>query len=199
MCVQTHQFRFKVCYYNLANDVAILEITNCSDKLPDPLFLWQFENVWEKISTIGYGHPNNPYKKHLETCTVLRNDDVRFQTAHAYLQRHRLEFIDDIRKQGKKSESINRGYNGYNNEKIVVFDAYMEKGLSGGPILTNQANSIKVIGIVIARMPEFHDHLSDQMKYSFPKVYLFEVGVKMLYIYQSMRSEDPDLAAKLFS
>ncbi|XP_060560357.1 uncharacterized protein LOC132720278 isoform X2 [Ruditapes philippinarum] len=203
--VSCKTYRVIIEFYVKEVDIAILALHDVAnlETLPKPLLLWP-KNVdllkIRNISVIGYGHPDSPYKKHLEKCKILTDPltETRVTAAKDFLQKKKEEFTQDITWIGKDHTSIDRGYGDYNNRNIIKFDCYMAKGLSGGPILTNEHKTTRVIGIVIGMRPELFYNLSHNKQATFPKDFMFEFGVKMHIVYEQLIAVNPALAQDIF-
>ncbi|XP_060554410.1 uncharacterized protein LOC132715424 [Ruditapes philippinarum] len=195
----------KYRYHDEENDCAVLEIkdTDLHQNLPDPLFLWKYDSYHLRINEaflIGYGNKNNPNEKHSDKCIIIGEDpfNTRYREALASLHQNAEVYKNDIQERGFDTSSVDRGYYDVENERLFKFDCFLEKGSSGAPVITNEVNSPKVIGLFIGGKPDFFYELSDMQQAAFERKYLFEVGVKMNWIYQRMEREDPDLASEIF-
>ncbi|XP_060560359.1 uncharacterized protein LOC132720279 isoform X2 [Ruditapes philippinarum] len=197
------RFSLKYRYHDEEYDFAILEIKNIElhENLPDPLLLWKHDSYYlfiEEVILIGYGNKKNENEKHWEICKIIEEDTFnrRHREALASLEQNAQEYKNDI--PGHDKSSVDRGYHGLDNELFIKFDCFMEHGLSGGPVITKEVNSPKVIGIVKGGQPDFYYKLSERKRAAFDRKHLFEVGVKMHLIHQKMLTQDPALASEIF-
>lgn len=197
------RFLLKYRYHDEEYDFAILEIKDIElhENLPDPLLLWKHDNYYLSINEvilIGYGNKKNENEKHWEICKIIEEETFnrRYREALASLEQNAQEYKNDI--PGDDKSSVDRGYHGLDNGLFIKFDCAMEHGLSGGPVITKEVNSPKVIGIVKGGKPDFYYELSDSKQAAFERKYLFEVGVKMYLIHQRMLTQDPALASEIF-
>lgn len=197
------KIQLKYRYHDGENDVAILEIKDIHlhTEFPEPLLLWwhSMSRLNElKFTIIGFGNNKNPTDKHSETCQIIQDFSARYQEALASLYQNAGEYKEDLRNQRKDECLVDGGYGGIENHNFIKFDSFMGPGISGGPVITQEANSPKAIAVFIGGMPRFFYEMTEGKQTSFEKRYLFEIGLKMTKIREILINKDPVLASEIF-
>ncbi|XP_045187874.2 uncharacterized protein LOC123545616 [Mercenaria mercenaria] len=185
------------CFYHEELDVAVLELSNLSG-LPGKMLLCKGDTNLEieNVSVIGYGNPKQQFKKHLDPlCEVVPQHGREIRLAHRYLRKNKKK----MKKMLSNPKTVDDGYQGYDDEKNIIFHGFLEHGASGGPLLVcNDPHSVKVIGVLTHGIPECFYNLPDNEQNKFPKNFRFHLACRMPMIYNAIYAENEALAKDLF-
>ncbi|KAH3711146.1 uncharacterized protein LOC127857537 [Dreissena polymorpha] len=202
----------QVCYSNEKLDIAIMEILNPDQRLPNKLPL-RSDNLpdIEYVSLFGYGHPNNQGKHWEPRCPIIYPNFECLRSALAFKEQHHQYFIQNldldhvnrIRRQDKNPAAVvEKGYLGYDEQHKLLIHALLEDGASGSPMLAcvnPAAGIVQVVGVFTHGIPEFYFCLNDTGKSIIPNELRFEAGARMTFIFQDMCREHFSLAQDIFT
>ncbi|KAH3711193.1 uncharacterized protein LOC127857538 [Dreissena polymorpha] len=206
-------YKFKqVCYFNEKLDIAILEILNPDQRLPNKLPLRR-DNLpdIEYVSLFGYGHPNNPRKHWDQRCQIIYPNFECLRSALAFKEKRHQDLIQNLDRNyvvrlRSKNENpaavVEKGYLGYDEPHKLLIHAFLEHGASGSPMLAcvnPAAGIVQVVGVFTHGIPEFYFCLSDTGKSIIPNEFRFEAGTRMTFIFQDMCREHVSLAQDIFT
>lgn len=199
ICTPKMQYRVKLKFWNQQADVVVIEITNIDMNLPSSLFLWQhdFINLQQThLLAIGFGHPKNTCKKHFEKCKIIGDDSCRYKVMMENLVKHADKYRNALC--DADAHLVDEGYTDFYNTHLIKLDLFMGKGLSGGPVITLEPRSQRVVGIIWGGKPEFYYKLPSQVQNAFPHDCCFEVAITMKVLYETISSQDKELAEQIF-
>ncbi|KAH3721867.1 hypothetical protein DPMN_064816 [Dreissena polymorpha] len=182
-------FQKKLPYHNKLLDVAIVEIQNDFDLLPTKLSLRKERlptNYDYEVVVSGFGHVKE--KKHIERCPVLHSDAAIIEEAKKYLKDNASNLKFCLLPHTPYNV-VEKGYTGYDEEHKLIVNTYMEKGLSGSPMMArlNHDASLEVVGVFTHAMPECFFCLKAQYQGCFPLKYRFEAGTRMISVFNDMK------------
>lgn len=195
-----HKYRINTTYHqNETMDIAVLEITNPDDHLPNPLPLQKRGFVDHgniHVYNIGYGHSESR-EKHI---------DIKCQTVHPNSVIQSMQFVgdnsqtykNDLIYQHKNPSLVDKGYCGYDEAHKLLLHTSMEFGGSGAPVIQQRGTHFIVIGVFLGALPEFYFHLSESVKKDFPNNHRIEYATRTEIIYEELQANFPELATELF-
>ena len=189
-----------VPYYSKELDIIILELSD-PIKLPPMLKLYPNEIQYmqvQYVDIIGYGHPKSNKKHFDQGCNRILSRDSVMQEAQAWLLQNKDRLKQEL-KTGVHPDLLDWGFHGYDREDKMIYNCYLEKGSSGGPVLTTKClGGPVVVGVVTNGLPHCFWDLSSTAQLAFHPKYRFEMGTRMTHIYQALRDSNINLANELF-
>ncbi|XP_060554404.1 uncharacterized protein LOC132715423 isoform X2 [Ruditapes philippinarum] len=201
-----HKYKIRLTYvfHDEQYDFAILDIkdVHLQTEFPKAFLLWR-HNVSPsdklKGTIIGFGHQVNSNEKQEETCQLnIKDFTQRLTDARVSLSQNEMAYKEDLRNQNKDERLVDLGYSGIESDEYIKVDTFMGQGLSGGPVVTNEGHSPKVVAMFVGEVPRFYHELSRNKQSTFKERHLFNICLKMSKIHEILVNKNPMLASKIF-
>lgn len=187
-------------------DFELLKIVTPA-QLPRKMFLYQ-SNIdhlqIQELFGIGYGNPENVYKKHLDPrCRIITRISDKIWDCEKWLKEDlsrgvsREMYYKRLLLESDKSEEITNylGYTRINTSVSIFVDASFKHRGSGSPFLTSDG---RVVGMLTHGFPVFFFHLPLFIQCNFPKDKTFECLLRLDLVFAHINERDADLARELF-
>ncbi|KAH3778455.1 hypothetical protein DPMN_179914 [Dreissena polymorpha] len=196
-----YNFSANGLYFDKDLDFAFLKIAHPNGNLPKKLTLRKepFKRV-DTVSLIGYGHPGNPNKHFENSCQIIYRNSRAIDIAHTVFHQNIDRFRAGLLQTYDRS-MVEKGYQGYDSQHLILMHCFMEHGASGSPILAcvnPSAGIVEVVGVLTRGFPEFYFCLDKRHKHYLPDNCRFEAGSRMTSIYERMTSLPKEIMADFF-
>ncbi|XP_052237172.1 uncharacterized protein LOC127848634 isoform X2 [Dreissena polymorpha] len=200
------KYTFKRAYYSDEGlDFAILKISNADKSLPLKLAIrkepWEPPFMGGSVSLISYGHPSKHNKIIELQCKVVVSTKQEMHKLRLFVHKHGNDLKCNL-KANCEFKVVDECSIGYDADKKIFINCFVEKGASGAPMLAcinPLYDIVEVVGMLTHGLPEFYYCLNEDFQKRIPNSQRIEAGYKMSHVYENMKQIKPVLAADVFT